>query len=138
MRIFPSQPRRKLSAELNTVGVLSGRVVPSRPSSWLTLVAPLEPRSWHDEQLRELSRDRRGSPNSRSPSLTCMGSIGGSEGMGVIGSSEMLLFASGGCASGCGIANESNRAPRTKMQMIVIRRQSWASRPIPPLPRKVR
>ena len=58
--------------------------------------------------------------------------------MGVIGSSEMMLFASGDCTSGCGIAEESNRPPGNKMQIIMIQRQWWASRAIPPLPRKVR
>jgi hypothetical protein len=43
--------------------------------------------------------------------------------MGVIGSSEMMLFASGDCTSGCGIAEESNRPPGNMMQIIMIQRQ---------------
>ena len=43
-----------------------------------------------------------------------------------------------GCASGCGTAEESNRPPGIKMQIIMIQRQWWASRAIRRLPRKVR
>src|SRR3981189_2606640 len=57
VRSFPSQPKRKLSAALNTVGVFSGMLDPSRPTSWLFKLAPFVRRSWHDEQLRELSCD---------------------------------------------------------------------------------
>src|SRR5260370_42166838 len=87
VRSFPSEPRRKLSVALKTVRVLNGRLEPSRPMSCRFVLAPLLPISWHDEQLRELSRDKRGSPNRRSPSLTFPGLIGGGSGMGVIGSS---------------------------------------------------
>ena len=64
--------------------------------------------------------------------------------MGVIGSSdmmplaEMLPLGSNGCASGRGPAEESNKPPGIKMQIIVIQRQRWASRATPPFPRKVR
>ena len=77
VRIFPSQPNRKLSAALKTVSVLSGSSAPSRPTSRRLGLAPFVLRSWHDEQLRELSCDRRGSSNNRSPSLTFSGSIAG-------------------------------------------------------------
>src|SRR4030088_2872046 len=73
VRSFPSQPKRKLSAALNIVGVFSGMLDPSRPTSWLFKLAPFVRRSWHDEQLRELSCDSRGSPNKRSPSLIFSG-----------------------------------------------------------------
>jgi hypothetical protein len=121
VRIFPSQPKRKLSEALKTVGVLSGRLEPSKPLSWLSLLAPFVLRSWHEAQLRELPRDRRGSANRRSPSLTFEASIGRGSGTGVMGSSE--TFASCHCTSGCGIAEESNRPPGIKMQIIAIRRQ---------------
>ena len=57
--------------------------------------------------------------------------------MGVIGSSDMMPFAevlplgSKGCASGRGTAEESNKPPGIKMQIIVIQRQRRASRATP-------
>src|SRR4051812_49612230 len=85
VRYFPSQPNRKLSAALKTVSVLSGSSEPSNPMSRRLGLAPFVLRSWHDEQLRELSRDRRGSSNNRSPSLTFSGSIVGGLGMAGVG-----------------------------------------------------
>jgi hypothetical protein len=58
--------------------------------------------------------------------------------MGVIGSSEMTLFASGGCASGCGIADDSNKPANITTQIIVIQRQRRTNRRILPLLRMVR
>src|SRR6266702_7576312 len=89
-RYLPSQPKRKLSAELKTVSVLSDSSAPSRPTSCRFVLAPFVPRSWHDEQLLELSTDKRASLNRRSPSLTFRGSIAGGAGMGVMGSSGLL------------------------------------------------
>src|SRR5262245_57363652 len=105
VRYFPSQPSRKLSAALNTVSVLSGSSEPSRPMSCRLGLAPFVLRSWHDEQLRELSRDRRGSPNNRSPSLTFSESIAGALKMAVMGSS--VPFDAGAGPSGCACADES-------------------------------
>src|SRR4051812_47672461 len=85
VRYFPSQPNRKLSAALKTVSVLSGSSEPSKPMSRRLGLAPFVLRSWHDEQLRELSCDRRGSSNNRSPSLTFSGSIVGGLAMAGVG-----------------------------------------------------
>src|SRR5262249_18961080 len=73
VRNFPSQPNRKLDGGLKTVSVLKGSSEPSRPMSRCLGLAPFVLRSWHDEQLRELSCDRRGSSNNLSPSLTFSG-----------------------------------------------------------------
>src|SRR5258708_2909587 len=104
VRIFPSQPNRKLSEALKTVGVLSGRFEPSKPLWRLSLLAPFVLRSGHEAQLRKLPRDRRVSANRRSQSLTFKASIGRGSGTGMMGSSEP--FASCHSTSGCGIAEE--------------------------------
>src|SRR6266850_2122955 len=133
VRSFPSQPKRKLSAALNIVGVFSRRLEPSMPTSWLFKLAPFVRRSWHDEQLRELSCDSRGSPNRRSPSLIFSGSIAGGSGMGVIGSSATVLFDSGGCTSDCDVAEESCKLPSISAQITIPRRRR-AVRAIPGSP----
>src|SRR5882762_205907 len=130
VRSFPSQPKRKLSAALNTVSVLSGRLDPSRPTSWLFVLAPFVPRSWQDVQLRELPRDSRGSPNRRSPSFIFLGSVSGGAGMGVIGSSAFAMLDCSGCAGVCDDAGQSCKPPRISTQIAAGRR----SRAIFPFP----
>src|SRR3979490_2521053 len=132
-RSFPSQPKRKLSAALNIVGVFSGMLDPSRPTSWLFKLAPFVRRSWHDEQLRELPGHGRGSPNRRAPSLIFSGSIAGGSGMGVIGSSATVLFDSGGCTSDCDPAGGGRNLPSISAQ-ITIPQRPRAVRAIPGSP----
>jgi hypothetical protein len=100
------------------VGVLSGRLDPSSPMSCLFVLAPFVLRSWHDKQLRELSCDKRESPNSRSPSLVFRGSIGGGSGIGVIGSSAMMLPDSSGWTSCDGTA-ERGSPPKISMLIAI-------------------
>ena len=89
VRYFPSQPRRKLSAALNTVVVLKLSATPSGAVSRERLLAPFAPTSWQVAQLRLSSRDSRVSEKSRAPRATRNGfatSIG-AVGNGVMGSS---------------------------------------------------
>jgi hypothetical protein len=113
-RNFPSQPKRKFNVALRMVGVLSGRFEPSSPSSCSLLPAPLMLRSWQDEQLRELSCERRGSLNRRSPSLAFNGSAATGSGIGVMGSSTAVLSSSNG--SSCGRAGECCKPQRISTQ----------------------
>jgi hypothetical protein len=101
-------------------------------------LAPFVLRLWHEEQLRELPRDRRESPNKRSPSLTFKASIGRGSGTGVMGSSgdEAVCFLRPpNRLRNCG---REQQAPGIMTKIIVIRRRWRASKTIPPLPRKVR
>src|SRR4051812_35160836 len=122
VRSFPSQPNRKLSAALKTVSVLNGSSEPSRPMSRRLGLAPFVLRSWHDEQLRELSCDSRGSSNNRSPSLTFSGSIVGGLDMAVIGSS-VPFDAGAGPSGGCACADESCKQLNKSVQTATVRRQ---------------
>src|ERR1700758_2783968 len=67
-------------------------------------------------QLRELSRDRRGSLKSRSPSLTFNGSRTGGAGIGVIGSSRATLSVSTGCSIVCDRAGDCCKLASTSTQ----------------------
>src|SRR5882672_10063603 len=131
VRNLPSHPKRELSATLNMVRVLSGRLEPSRPTSWSFVGAPFVPRSWHDEQLRELSRDRRGSPNRLSPSLIFRGSIFCGAGMGRIGSSPVVPFDSNVCPSVRDGPEESCKPPNISTQITAGQRQRLAIGVIP-------
>src|SRR3954467_12076204 len=119
VRYFPSQPNRKLSAALKTVSVLSGSSEPSKPMSRRLGLAPFVLRSWHDEHLRELSCDRRGSSNNRSPSLTFSGSIVGGLDMAVMGSSVPPDARAG--PEAC--ADERCKQPNTTVKTAIVRRQ---------------
>src|SRR5215469_17842381 len=103
VRNLPSQPRRKLSAALKTVGVLKGTSDPSRALSRRFVSAPLVRMSWQDTQARDPSPDKRGSAKRRSPRASFNGSASGAGGIGVIGS----------CAAGAGGAGirDSGAAP---------------------------
>jgi hypothetical protein len=93
-------------------------------------LAPFVLRSWHDEQLRELSCDRRGSSNNRSPSLTFSGSIVGGLDMAVMGSS-VPPDARGG-PSACASARESCKQPITIKTAIVRRQLTLRTIPVSP------
>src|SRR5579863_3803644 len=92
VRNSPSQPIRKLSVELKTVGVLSERGDPSGAASRAFLLAPLVPMSWQLVHLRVLPRDSRGSPKRRSPRATLSGFAPRGSGTGVIGSTAEVLY----------------------------------------------
>jgi hypothetical protein len=119
LRYFPSQPNRKLSAALKTVSVFNGSSVPSGPTSRRLGLAPFVLRSWQDEQLRELSCDRRRSSNKRSPSLTFSGSVVGGLDMAVMGSSVPPDAGAG--PEAC--ADESCKQPNTTVKTAIVRRQ---------------
>src|SRR5262249_8083006 len=94
-RKVPAQFRRKLKTALKSVGVLSESGSPSGVTSRALPVAPFVRISWHDQQERVLSRDRRRSLNNRSPSARRSESWAGMAGIGVIGSRA----AGGDCAT---------------------------------------
>jgi len=59
-------------------------------------------------------------------------------GTGVIGSSERMVFTSGGSTSDCCAADASDKPPRVKTLAIAIQRLRWTGPEIPCLPRMVR
>ena len=85
-RMPPSQLRRKFSAALKTVRVLTGSSRPSGERSRAWRLAPLLRMSWQVEQALRPSPERRGSWKSRAPRATLAGSAGGASGRGVMGS----------------------------------------------------
>src|SRR5262245_22913561 len=111
-RKFPSQFRRKLKAALKSVGVLSASGRPSGVTSRTLPLAPFVRISWHDQQERVLSCDRRRSLNNRSPSARRTESWAGMTGIGVIGSPPAGARRVGDCASAGEAALKQTSASR--------------------------